>query len=318
MHRMALILTFAAGTVYAQTSMRLIADTTLRTTQIDATGGTLPQLAVSSTAITYLQFDWSEFPGHLTKNDFVSARLRLYVSRAATPGSISIAPVCDAIPEATLTMRTRPVWNCSQPRVSFDVTQAGQWVTIDVTSLLIDRLQAVPLSFELTATTADVSFDSKENVITSQPAQLIFDFRQPPGPQGPVGPAGPQGPEGLRGNTGMVGPQGAKGVQGPIGFIGEQGLPVWLTWRSRRHEVDGYGNARVYLECFAGEFVVGGGCGHRDNNSAASEIKVNYSGPRIRGSRLDVGSEVIGWRCHLTNTSISKRDFEIWLACGRR
>jgi len=80
-----------------------------------------------------------------------------------------------------------------------------------------------------------VSFDSKENILTSHTAQLPFVLVSagPQGlqvlhglqvPQGLAGAAGPQGATGPAGPTGATGPTGPAGQQGPQGLMGLTGL----------------------------------------------------------------------------------------------
>ncbi|MBL8232038.1 MAG: collagen-like protein [Bryobacterales bacterium] len=301
-----LLMILAGSTLHAQVPMRLIADTTLRTSQMDLPGGSLPQLNVSSGAASYLQFDWNEFPAHLTKDELVSARLRLYVNRVVSPATVTVAPTCTAISEASLTARTRPLWSCSEPRVTFPVTAAGQWVTVDVTTLLAGRVLTAPLTFELTAQSGDVYFDSKESVGTSQPPQLLLWFRSPAGPQGPAGPAGvrgPTGPQGIQGPAGGLGSPGPRGLPGPIGPLGP---PLSITWRSLRFDTPNENPQTYSLSCPTGSFAVSGGCGHRNDNDVAHEVYVENSAPTASG-----------WTCRVYKFGFTlDSSAEIWVGCA--
>jgi hypothetical protein len=70
-----------------------------------------------------------------------------------------------------------------------------------------------------------VSFDSKENLLTSHTAQvpMVLVSAGPQGPPGAQGAQGPAGPQGATGATGATGPQGQTGAIGPIGPQGPQG-----------------------------------------------------------------------------------------------
>ena len=64
----------------------------------------------------------------------------------------------------------------------------------------------------LSAGTAVVQFDSKENDQTSHPATLDIDLVD----AGPTGATGPQGPQGPAGATGATGAAGLAGLDGAI------------------------------------------------------------------------------------------------------
>ncbi|MBS1857945.1 MAG: collagen-like protein [Acidobacteria bacterium] len=56
--------------------------------------------------------------------------------------------------------------------------------------------------------------------------------------------------------------------------------------------------------------LISGGCGHRDYNSAESDITVNYSGP-------DPAAPTTQWRCLATNSNGSSRAILIYAVCSR-
>lgn len=306
----------ASGGAWGQIGMRLTADTTLRHSQPQATGGALGQLAVNSDALSYLEFDWQELPTYLTKDEFRSARLRLFVNRRNRTGRMWVKSICTTIEEQRLTLLTRPVWECNGPQVQVVMPESGQWVTVDVTDMVANRIRRGALSFELSSSEADVLLDSKENTATSQPPQLILEFSLPEGLRGPTGPVGPAGMPGPAGPAGLTGPAGIPGPQGPAGPRPSDGSIYWI---SKRVECGPLGECTETLACQAGEVTLGGGCGHRDSNSASNDIRINYNGPRLEGAREDFSSTVRGWRCSVKNLwAFSGRDFEIWLSCGRR
>lgn len=309
-------LLWTSSAAFSQIPLRLIADTTLRHSQPQAGGGTLGQLEVSSDALSYLEFGWEELPTYLTKLEFRSARLRVFVNRRNRAGRIWVKSICTGIAERNLTMWSRPTWECNGPQKQVVAPEAGQWMVVDVTEMLENRLREGALSFELSSSEAELWLDSKENTTTSQPPQLILEFDLPEGLRGPTGPAGPPGESGPVGPTGLTGPAGDPGAQGPRGPSPSNGSIYWI---SKRMECGGLDRCTETLSCQAGETTIGGGCGHRDINSAANDIRVNYSGPILEGAREDSSSTVRGWRCTVKNLWISaSRDYEIWLGCGRR
>ncbi len=64
------------------------------------------------------------------------------------------------------------------------------------------------------------------------------------------------------------------------------------------------------ISCPNGTRLIGGGGGHRDNNSAQQDITVNYSGPRP-------GSENSVWQLNVENDSGSSRAIRIYCICAR-
>jgi hypothetical protein len=64
------------------------------------------------------------------------------------------------------------------------------------------------------------------------------------------------------------------------------------------------------IACPSGTYLVGGGGGHRDNNSAQTSIRVNYSGPRI-----NMPDNV--WQLNVENTSSNSRAIRIYCICAR-
>ena len=116
------------------------------------------------------------------------------------------------------------------PAGVFSVTQAGAFVAVDITSLVQGWIAnpATNNGLALSAGTAEVQFDSKENDQTAHPATLEIDLvNQGPtgatGPQGPAGPQGPVGPTGLSGPQGFIGPIGPAGAPGTPGATGATG-----------------------------------------------------------------------------------------------
>lgn len=211
----------------------LIADAHVSSAEPDVNSGTLSNLNVGGGYTALLQFDLGSLPSGTTAAQITRATLRLYCNRADTPGALSVAPIASGWGEYSVTFNTLPGIGSSAGSVQ--VTAADQFVVIDVTSAVQSWL-ATPSSnngFALTAASAVLQFDSKENDQTAHAPELEIALAAggtgtvgpegPPGPQGPAGPAGPSGPQGPVGATGATGVQGPQGAQGPAGAQGATG-----------------------------------------------------------------------------------------------
>ncbi|MBL8179832.1 MAG: collagen-like protein [Bryobacterales bacterium] len=193
--------------------------------------------------------------------------------------------------------------------ISNPIAQPFAWVALDITAQVRGWVSSPATAFGL-AVIPDISapasllIDSKESVATSQPARLQITIDGPPGPTGPQGIAGPTGP---------VGPAGPRGTQGPIGPVGPTG-PASLQGLTTRvvstSDIAGNTQALRFVSC-PGTFpiAIGGGCGHRDFNSAADDIVVNFTGPESTNN--------FQWRCILKNTNSSPRAVQVWAVCSK-
>jgi hypothetical protein len=103
-------------------------------------------------------------------------------------------------------------------------------------------------------------------------------------------------------------PRGATGATGATGSTGPAG-PVNLVYVRQTHTLAGNTWSGYSAVCPSNTFLVGGGCGHRDNNSAQDDIYVNYAGPRP-----DYSTQV--YQCNLRNTSGDNRAIRIWAICA--
>ena len=157
-------------------------------------------------------------------------------------------------------------------------------------------------------------FDSKENTSTAHVATLDLTLAdQGPsratevegryrcaGPKGDPGPAGPVGaePPVPRATVTATGATGARGLiwchrsHGRIGLAGGQQLRT-------QHDRSAGRQPRLSLcQCPAGKVVIVCGCGHRDFNTAAVDIIINYSG-------LNPSNPSTQWRCILDNKPLT-------------
>ena len=220
-----LCLAAIAATAVLAASLPIAAQTGTLTADVAVTSvhpatnyGALSNLYVSGTSTTLLRFDLGALPPAANAADVTRATLRLFVNRINTPGVITVSAVGAAWNENAVTAQTLPVTGNAVE--VFPVTDEGQYVTVDVTSLVQAWLTTPAKNFGLALSTsaADAVFDSKENDTTAHPAQL--DIALSSGAAGPIGPVGPQGP---KGDTGAAGPQGLAGPQGQQGNTGPQG-----------------------------------------------------------------------------------------------
>ena len=202
----------------------LVADAHVNSAQPTVNSGAISNLDVGGGYTTLLQFDLSMLPAGTTASQVSRAVLRLYCNRVATPGLVSLAPVNAAWGEYSVTYATEPAIGSAAG--VFSVGQAGAFVAVDVTSLVQGWI-ASPGSnngLALSAGTATVQFDSKENDLTAHAAALDVELVDAgpagaTGAMGVAGPAGPVGPQGPAGATGAIGPQGPVGPQGAPGLV---------------------------------------------------------------------------------------------------
>lgn len=203
----------------------LVADAHVNSAQPAVNSGAISNLNVGGGYTALVAFDLSTLPAGTTGGQVAKAVLRLYCNRVDTAGAVSVAPVDAAWGEYSVTFATLPALGNTMATVQ--VTEAGAYVTVDVTSLVKGWVGAPATNngIALTAATAAVEFDSKENDLTAHPAELEVTLADagPVGPQGPAGLPGAPGAQGLKGDAGAVGPQGAQGAQGLQGVQGPKG-----------------------------------------------------------------------------------------------
>ena len=270
--------------------------------------GALPQLQVDSTSKAFIRFSLTPVPNGLA-NQLLNATLQLYVNRVVTPGSVLVGTANGQWVEPGVNEANAPG---IVPLTQVFVTQAMGWVSVDVTSAVQGWLAGqVNDGFVLTSGAAAVLFDAKESVSTSQPARLVLTFMGPAGPKGDTGTkgaAGSPGAQGATGLTGLAGQNGQTGATGPRGLTGEAGpasVAILLHTDRADYVVAGNGRMTGVLSCPSSHpYIVSGGCGHRDSNSAATDITINASNP-----------EGNGWRCIMSNSSSSSRSLFLFATC---
>jgi Collagen triple helix repeat (20 copies) len=204
------------------TDVILTGDAHVSMTRSTTNFGTLANLYVGNGNTALLQFDLSALPAGLTASQISRASLTVFVNRVNTGGTVSLSPVTSAWSESAVTYATIPT--IGAPVNGFTTAIAGQYVTLDVTSLVQGWVTAptTNFGFALTSTVANVLLDSKENDETGHAASLDITVTSM-GAQGLQGPAGVQGPQGIQGLAGAPGIQGIPGVAGATGAQGVQG-----------------------------------------------------------------------------------------------
>ena len=227
-----LFLSFAAVS-RAQSTLVDDANTANSLKDADSNFGTNPNLIVSSINNTYLKFKLSPaMPSGTQSSDIAKATLKLYVGTVTSSGTLDLYQVAGTWNEKTVTANTSPSLGALiSSGIQIDANRKGQFLTIDVTSMVCNWLDGLPNNgiAIIAGSGANVTFDSKENSQTSHEPELIITLNKSAGPQGPQGPqgekgdVGPQGPKGDKGDKGDVGPQGSQGQQGAQGEPGPQG-----------------------------------------------------------------------------------------------
>jgi hypothetical protein len=305
--------------------------------------GAVTTVNVGAGATGLLRFDLGSLPPGVTASQLVKATLKLYVNRVGAPGGIEVQTVNSAWTEAGVTAGTAPVTSGAGSGVVVPVAAASQFITADLTAQVKGWIANPGSNFGLALTPALSApgtvafFDSKENTATAHVATLDLTLADqgPRGPQGLTGvkgdtgaqgPKGDTGPQGAKGDVGAPGAkgdsgsQGAKGDTGATGATGARGAtgaqgpqgaagPVNLTYVRKTFDAAGKHIHDQNVQCPVNTFLLSGGCGHRDFNTAASDIKVEYSGPHDSAPRL-------AWRCIIENTNSANRALLMYAVCS--
>ena len=187
------IATFFTSSVARATDVALTGDAHVNLTRSTTNLGTLANLYVGNGNTALLQFDLSTLPSGLTAGQVSQATLTVFVNRVNSGGSVSLSPVTSTWSESTVTYATIPT--IGTPINSFMASAAGQYVTLDVTSLVQGWITtpATNFGFALSSGSANLLLDSKENDETGHAATLDITISSA-GTQGAQGPQGIPGP----------------------------------------------------------------------------------------------------------------------------
>jgi len=209
----------ATGIAHA-TDATLTGDASVNSSRTTTNYGALSNLYVGNGNTSLLQFDLTSLPSGTTSSQIAKATLRLYINRVNTSGTVSVSPVTSAWSESTVTYATIPALGTAA--TTFMASTAGTFVTIDITSIVQGWI-TTPSSnngLALTAATANVLFDAKENDETAHVARLDVTITA----QGATGATGAQGVQGIQGVTGATGAAGGTGLTGATGTTGATGV----------------------------------------------------------------------------------------------
>jgi hypothetical protein len=189
----------------------------------------------------FLKFSLSTLPPGTAANDVAHARLRFWVNgNSTTVGAITLTPVTSAWDEYALKDNSTGTLSFGSPTLSgLSVTSTNNFVSIDVTDWVKAWVagtlanEGIEIEASATATSLDLSFDSKESNQTSHEPRLEVSLSRtgPAGPQGVPGVPGipgPPGVPGVPGSIGLTGPAGSQGSPGPQGIAGPAGTK-WFS-----------------------------------------------------------------------------------------
>jgi hypothetical protein len=165
-------------------------------------------LLVCSGSNTYIKFSLANLGSGVTGPNVSKATLILYTDFVLTSGTMDVYQVNGSWSEGKITYNNAPALG-TKLFGAVSVTSTG-YLSLDLTStvqawlngtLTNNGIALVPSS----GSAISVSFDSKENILTSHAAQLalVLVSAGPQGPQGAAGAAGAQGPKGDTGATGL-------------------------------------------------------------------------------------------------------------------
>ena len=218
-----LVLRRCAAAAAALGEATLVADAHVNSARPAVNSGALSNLNVGGGYTALLQFDLSMLPAGTTAAQVTRAVLRVYCNRVDTPGLVSVQPVAGAWGEYGVTYATLPGLGSAVQTVQ--VSQADAFVTVDVTALVQGWMAAPATNYglALTAGTAVVQFDSKENDLTAHAAEL--EVRWPR--------AGAGGAGGTGRGCGAAGPRAWRACRGGWGLRGRAGLAGGYAGPSR-------------------------------------------------------------------------------------
>lgn len=103
-------------------------------------------------------------------------------------------------------------------------------------------------------------------------------------------------------------PQSKLDVAGDIRYSGNLLMGVQYVFGD--HIVSPNSRGSFMCNCPDGTKLIGGGGGHRDFNTAQTDIKINYSGPAP-------GAESFRWRLMVQNTTNSNRTVRVYAICAK-
>lgn len=148
--------------VASASQLTLTGDTHVISTRATTNFGTLSNLQVGNGSTALLQFDTVSLPAGITSSQVAKATLTVYVNRIFTPGVFSVSPVTSPWTESAVTFGTLP--GLGSAVASVTPAQAGQYVTIDVTSLVQGWVSSGSTNYGVALTSATGYLDRKSVV----------------------------------------------------------------------------------------------------------------------------------------------------------
>ena len=245
----------------------LIADAHVNSARATVNSGTISNLYVGAGYTALVQFDLSLLPHGTTSSQISRAILKLYCNRVDTAGLVSLQEVGGAWGEYSVTYATLP--SLGSTVQVFQANQAGAYIAVDVTAVVQGWINAPSTNngLALTAGTAAVQFDSKENDQTAHPAALDITLAS----QGPQGLAGPAGPQGSTGAIGPAGPKGDTGATGPAGPAGSSSASGGLSYQGTYLSTQNY--ALGDIVAYSGSSYVSIIAGNHGNTPGLSPLQ---------------------------------------------
>jgi hypothetical protein len=140
--------------------------------------GSNASVRVSGTNIRgFFKFNLTpHLPAGTTGGRVGKATLKLFVGAVNAPGTFDIFRVNGPWNEGTVTGSTAPPLGALESAITLDVSQANQWVTVDLTRLVKEWLDGTlpneGIAIVANASVGNVLFNSKENQTTSHGTSL--------------------------------------------------------------------------------------------------------------------------------------------------
>ena len=200
----------------------LVGDAHVSAVQPSVNSGSLSNLNVGGGYTALVQFNFDVLPVGTTAAQITRATLRVYLNRADVTGTVSVQSVQGAWNESAVTYSNLPPLGAVVQTAQAGTS--GQFVTFDVTPLVQAWVSEANANYgmALTASSAVVQFDSKENDQTAHAPQLEIALA-----------AGGAGSNGLPGATGATGSTGQ-----PVRLAQPErwGCREFKAWRERSEQ----------------------------------------------------------------------------------
>lgn len=268
----------------------------------------------------FARFDLDALPRDAV---ITQAYLRLWVNSVANaqPGVIEVFQATGDWKESTLTHAGMPMVNPIRTgAVAVYPESKGHYVSVEITQLVKDWQYGNGIeNFGLALISTpqwpvEVAFDSKESTGTSHPMEIEVAFEGPKGPKGDpgaTGAVGAKGDKGEKGDKGDPGAPGAKGDKGDTGAAGPKGDPGGLNGIhqiSSDFDVSNFYTVTRYVDCPAGEVVLGGGAWAFTNLNDPESPPIVYQSAPVGPSR---------WQVKIYNVSGRTWSYRLVATCAK-